>query len=173
MNAFDKLVSHSKKVANFNHLSAICGWDQAAVMPSGGAEARAQAMAELHVHIHHLMTQPQIAEWIDDAEQQTLAPEQQAILREFKRQYKNANVLPADLVEAKSLAGAKCEHAWRTQRKENDWAGFASNWAAVVELSVKKPKFGRRRIIRPLMMRCSISMSPEPRLNSLIRFLVM
>ncbi len=135
MNAFDKLVSHSKKVANFNHLSAICGWDQAAVMPSGGAAARAQAMAELHVHIHHLMTQPQIAEWIDDAEQQTLSDEQLAILREFKRQYNNANVLPADLVEAKSLAGAKCEHAWRTQRKENDWAGFAHNWAAVVELS--------------------------------------
>ena len=25
------------------------------------------------------------------------------------------------------LAGSKCEHAWRRQRKENDWAGFAPN----------------------------------------------
>ncbi|TVM58920.1 carboxypeptidase M32, partial [Vibrio cholerae] len=40
MNAFNKLVKHSKKISNFNHLSSIVGWDQAAVMPSGGAEAR-------------------------------------------------------------------------------------------------------------------------------------
>ncbi len=38
MNAFTKLVEHSKKVANFGHLLEIVGWDQAAVMPSGGAE---------------------------------------------------------------------------------------------------------------------------------------
>lgn len=37
MNAFTKLVEHSKKVANFEHLSAIIDWDQAAVMPPGGA----------------------------------------------------------------------------------------------------------------------------------------
>ncbi len=52
MNAFTKLVEHSKKVANFGHLLEIVGWDQAAVMPSGGAEARSNAMAELEVHIH-------------------------------------------------------------------------------------------------------------------------
>jgi len=38
-------------------------------------------------------------------------------------------------VQAKSLAGSKCEHAWRTQRGENDWQGFEKNWAEVVKLS--------------------------------------
>ncbi|MHA2938361.1 carboxypeptidase M32 [Vibrio sp. RC27] len=135
MNAIDKLVAHSKKVSHYQHLSAICGWDQAAVMPSGGAEARAGAMAELHVHIHQLMTKPELADWIAQAEHESLNTEQSSVLREFKRQYRNANVLPSDLVEAKSLAGAKCEHAWRTQRKENDWQGFEKNWAEVVNLS--------------------------------------
>ncbi|ENM5888077.1 carboxypeptidase M32 [Vibrio mimicus] len=135
MNAFNKLVKHSKKISNFNHLSSIVGWDQAAVMPSGGAEARSQAMAELSVHIHGLMTQPQLADWFAEAESETLNVEQQATLREMKRQWQQATVLPEALVEAQSLAGSKCEHAWRDQRKNNDWAGFEKNWAEVVKLS--------------------------------------
>jgi len=47
MSAFQQLLDHSQKVSHFEHLSAIVGWDQAAVMPSGGAEARSNAMAEL------------------------------------------------------------------------------------------------------------------------------
>jgi carboxypeptidase Taq len=44
-------------------------------------------------------------------------------------------VLPQRLVQAKSLAGSKCGHAWRTQRGENDWQGFSKNFAEVVLLS--------------------------------------
>jgi carboxypeptidase Taq len=40
------------------------------------------------------------------------------------RHYQQATLLPESLVEAKSLAGSKCEHAWRTQRPANDWQGF-------------------------------------------------
>ncbi|EOV5435913.1 carboxypeptidase M32 [Vibrio parahaemolyticus] len=110
MNAFTKLVEHSKKVANFGHLLEIVGWDQAAVMPSGGAEARSNAMAELEVHIHSLMTQPHLEDLFAQAEEETLATQERAMLREMKRE-------------------------WRTQRANNDWAGFEKNWAEVVKLS--------------------------------------
>ncbi len=135
MSAFEKLVSHSKKIAHFNHLAAICGWDQAAMMPAGGNQARSEAMAELSVHIHSLHTQPQLVDWFAEAEQQPLSVEQTASLRELKREWQQANLLPEALVQAKSLAGYKCEHAWRSQRQENDWQGFEKNWAEVVKLS--------------------------------------
>ncbi|WP_047045726.1 carboxypeptidase M32 [Vibrio mexicanus] len=135
MSAFEKLIQHSKKIAHYHHLSAICGWDAASMMPSGGSQARSEAMAELSVHIHNLMTQPQLAEWFDKASNESLSGEQSATLRELKRQWQQANVLPEKLVQAKSLAGSKCEHAWRTQRGENDWQGFERNWAEVVSLS--------------------------------------
>ncbi|MEK2098524.1 carboxypeptidase M32 [Vibrio parahaemolyticus] len=135
MNAFTKLVEHSKKVANFGHLLEIVGWDQAAVMPSGGAEARSNAMAELEVHIHSLMTQPHLEDLFAQAEEETLATQERAMLREMKREWQLANLLPESLVQASSLAGSKCEHAWRTQRANNDWTGFEKNWAEVVKLS--------------------------------------
>ncbi len=135
MSYYQKLVSHTHKIANFNHLAAISGWDQAAVMPSGGNEARSNAMAELSVLLHQLNTEPQLSDWFNNAEQETLNATEQASLREMKQRWQQANVLPQDLVQAKSLAGSKCEHAWRTQRKNNDWQGYAKNWQEVVNLS--------------------------------------
>lgn len=135
MSAYQKLIQHAHKVSHFQHLSAIASWDQAAVMPSGGHTARSGALAELSVYIHQLLTQPELAEWFADASEEALTNEQRASLREMKRQWQQANVLPDDLVQAKSLAGSRCEHAWRTQRKENDWVGFASLWSEVVTLS--------------------------------------
>ena len=135
MSAFEKLKKHSLKLSNFQHLAAICGWDQAAVMPNGGSQARSEAMAELYVHMHNLQTQPQLSDWFAQAEQETLNAQDSATLRELKRNWQQANVLPEDLVQAKSLAGSKCEHAWRTQRGENDWQDFEKNWAEVVKLS--------------------------------------
>ncbi|MFC1236187.1 carboxypeptidase M32 [Vibrio sp. F74] len=135
MSAYNQLKEHSKKISHFNHLAAICGWDQASVMPSGGNQARSEAMAELSVHIHKLMTEPQLAELFDKAENEALNGKQQSSLRELKRNWMQANVLPEKLVQQKSLAGSKCEHAWRTQRGQNDWQDFKKNWKEVVDLS--------------------------------------
>ncbi|QIZ76511.1 carboxypeptidase M32 [Ferrimonas lipolytica] len=135
MTAFKQLQQHAKQISHFNHLAAICGWDQAAMMPAGGNQARSEAMAALSVHIHQLQTQPQLTEWYAQAETETLTDTDSAALREMKRQWQQATILPEALVQAKSLAGSKCEHAWRTQRGSNDWHGYEKNWAEVVKLS--------------------------------------
>ncbi len=69
------------------------------------------------------------------AEQEPLTDVERANLREMRRDWRDANALPESLVEAKTLAGAKCEHAWRSQRPANDWRGFLDNFREVVRLS--------------------------------------
>ncbi|EGU61056.1 thermostable carboxypeptidase 1 [Vibrio nigripulchritudo ATCC 27043] len=135
MSYYNRLVKHCQKISRFEHLDAICSWDAAAVMPSGGNEARSEALAELSVHLHQLSTKPELAEWFDKAESESLSSDEKASLAEMKRIWQQKTVLPDDLVEAQSLAGSKCEHAWRTQRGDNDWEGFEKNWAEVVKLS--------------------------------------
>ncbi len=135
MSSYEQLTAHYQTISHFNHAQAMLGWDAAANMPTGGNEARSNAMAELSVHVHRLSTQPQLAEWFDKAENESLTTEQTASLREMKRQWLQATLLPEDLVQAQSKAGSKCEHAWRSQRQENDWTGFAKNWQEVVALS--------------------------------------
>ncbi|KJG36344.1 peptidase M32 [Photobacterium angustum] len=138
MSYYQKLEQHARKLSRLGHLSAICGWDQAAMMPSGGAEARSEAMAELAVIAHELSTADYLADWFEQAEQEQLSDAERISLAALKRQWMMHNILPADLVEQKSLLGSQCEHAWRTQRKENDWEGFKQNLIPVVNLARKE-----------------------------------
>jgi carboxypeptidase Taq len=138
--SYQQLHQHFLKISHFNHLDAICSWDQAAVMPDGGNDARGAAMAELSVLIHQLTTAPQLADWIAAAEAETLDAQQTVSLAAIKRRWQQANQLPEELVMAQSLANSTCEHAWREQRKNNDWQGFKTNLEQVVELAREEAK---------------------------------
>ncbi len=72
------------------------------------------------------------------------------------RQYEQAALLPESLVEAKSLAGSRCEHAWRSQRPANDWDGFAENLREVVKLSREEAAIRAGRKAALAMMPCWI-----------------
>ena len=135
MSHYQQLEQHYRKLSRFAHLGAICGWDQAAMMPAGGAQARQEAMAELAVLMHQLATAPELAERFAAAEQEQLSQGQRASLAAMQRDWQQQTLLPEKLVAAKSLAGSKCEHAWRSQRPANDWSGFLANWREVVALS--------------------------------------
>ena len=69
------------------------------------------------------------------AQQEDLNDVEQANLREMSRLHHRASLLPESLVEAKSLAGSRCEHARRSQRPANDWEGFSENLKEVVKYS--------------------------------------
>ncbi|MDO6705353.1 carboxypeptidase M32 [Photobacterium sp. 1_MG-2023] len=138
MTYYQKLEKHAQKLSRISHLSAICSWDQAAKMPEGGNTARSEAMAELALIHHELATAPQLAEWYEKAAAESLSAEQKVSLHEMKRRWQMENLLPSELVEQKSLAGSACEHAWRTQRKENNWHEFSQNLEKVVQLARKE-----------------------------------
>ena len=159
MNHYNKLSEHYKKIANFNHLAAVSRWDQAVMMPAGGNESRAQAMAELSLHIHQLSTSEHLGELFADAEAESLSEIESASLREMQDQWQKATVLPEQLVQAQSLAGSRCEHAWRRQRAENDWQGFAKNFAEVVLLSKEEALIRADASNKTPMMPCWISMN--------------
>ncbi len=123
------------RLYRYQHLGAIVGWDRNAMMPAKGNEARAAAEAELAALIHRTRTDPRLAQWLQAAEREQLDDLAHANLREIRRDWRDANALPESLVEAKSLAGARCEHAWRNQRPANDWQGFLGNFREVVKLA--------------------------------------
>ena len=133
--AYQELCRVYSRIYRYNHLAAIVGWDRNAMMPPKGNEARAAAEAELNTLIHRTRTDPRLADWLTAAEQEALGDVERANLREIRRDWRDANALPEALVEAKTMAGARCEHAWRTQRAANDWLGFLENFREVVRLS--------------------------------------
>jgi carboxypeptidase Taq len=133
--AYSQLRATFTRLSRFSHLSSIAGWDMQTMMPPEGSRARSEALAELSVLQHQILTAGKVGEWLEQAKQEDLNDLEQSNLREMARQYQHAALLPESLVEAKSLAGAHCEHAWRRQRPANDWEGFVDNLREVVKLS--------------------------------------
>jgi len=133
--AYQQLSATFQRLSRFGHLMAVAGWDMQTMMPTGGSQARGEALAEIGVLRHEILTDPRVGDLIKEAEQADLNDVERANLREMQRAWQQASLLPASLVEAKSLAGSRCEHAWREQRPANDWQGFSANLKEVVRLS--------------------------------------
>lgn len=133
--AYAELCRVFLRLHRYNHLASIVSWDRNAMMPVSGNEARSQAEAELGTLMHRTRTDPKLAEWLRAAEQAPLNDFERANLREMRREWRDANALPEPLVAAKTLAGAKCEHAWRSQRGANDWKGFLENFRPVLKIA--------------------------------------
>ena len=133
--SYDALTRTFKRLHHLQHLQAIASWDQAANMPPAGNEARAAAMAEMGSLLHRLVTDPQLARELDGAEAEPLDDTRRANLREMRRQWRQSNALPEALVQRAVLATSRCEHAWRTQRPANDWAGLLPNLREVLAIA--------------------------------------
>ncbi|WP_346351772.1 carboxypeptidase M32 [Oceanimonas sp. AH20CE76] len=133
--SYSALEQHFEQLHHLQHLGAICGWDQATMMPAGGNEARAEALGTLAVLCHQQLQDERLGDWFAGAKNEALSAEQQQSLAEMQRSWRDATLLPQDLVRARSLAGSRCEHAWRSLRPANDWAGFLPLFEEVVALS--------------------------------------
>jgi len=130
--AYDGLARTFERLHHLQHLQSIAAWDRASKMPPGSNEARAAAMAEMAALMHRMRTEPTLHLGLERAEQEPLDALQRANLREMRRQWRLANALPESLVQRLRLATSRCEHAWRTQRPANDWAGFLVNFREVL-----------------------------------------
>ncbi|HET9644681.1 MAG TPA: carboxypeptidase M32 [Burkholderiaceae bacterium] len=133
--AYTALVELHARLHRLQHLQSIAWWDQACNMPPKGNEARAAALAEIGTLMHRMRTDPALREQLDRAEQEPLDDDQRADLREMRREWRRANALPVWMVEAKTIATSRCEHAWRSQRPANDLRGFLENFRPVLDLA--------------------------------------
>lgn len=134
-----QLENQFHRIAQLDHASTFLSWDQMVMMPDAGNGPRAAALAELASLRHELLTAPAMSDWLNGAQAELdagkLDPSLQSHVREMRRSWQQAVVLPASLVHAQVLAGSRCEHAWREQRGQNDWQGFLLNFTEVVNLS--------------------------------------
>ncbi len=125
MKSYQHLKEIFQQLAHLRHVSSICHWDEAVMMPSGGGQARAEALATLHTLQHKLLTDPQVKNSLEEAKKATLTSVwDQANLKWMEDEYLKASCLPADLVQRSQLAFIRCEQAWRSLRAENNWRDF-------------------------------------------------
>lgn len=133
--AYAALELHHRRLAHLTHAEAMLSWDEATMMPTGGGDARAEALASLRGTIHERSTEPRLGDLFARAEGEAGALDdwQAANLREMKRLWTRSTALPQELVEAASRAETRSGQAWRALRPKNDWDGFRPLLEEVVE----------------------------------------
>jgi len=137
MSAYEALEKKFKRMSSLGGASAILHWDNAVMMPSGGAESRAEQLACLDVLRHELLVGPEMAELFAQAQDKTeyLDMWQQSNLREMASNWRHATALTADLVEAFSHATSKCEMQWRSARENDNFSELEESLNTVVKLT--------------------------------------
>lgn len=111
-------------------------WDAQAVMPEGGGDLRAAQLGTLRLLAHEAIAAPDMEERLAQAE--ASPPEdvwERANLASMRRAWVHAAAVPADLVEARTKLTSSCELAWRTARKNDDFASLLPKLTEVVNLT--------------------------------------
>ncbi|MDP6344919.1 MAG: carboxypeptidase M32, partial [Alphaproteobacteria bacterium] len=135
--AYGELEPRFARLSHLAGASAVLHWDRAAMMPPGGAAARAEQLAALSVLRHELLCQAEVGELLDRAEADAgdLDDWQVANLRGMRWRWRHAVAVPAELVAARSKAASACEMAWRSARAADDFAMLRADLEGVVGLT--------------------------------------
>ena len=136
MASYQELAAVFEKYSHLGQLQAICGWDEAVMMPVGAGEARCEALATMQAVRHELIAQDNVGELLElvQNDMANLDDWQRANVCWMQKRYIDATLLPAHLVSALTKASITCEQAWRTCRPANDWHGFLPFLENVVAL---------------------------------------
>lgn len=122
MSAYQTLKDRWHQAARLGEVSGILYWDQSVIMPPGGAEARADHLSILSGISHRLTTQPDMADLIEQAADEDLAPWDRRNLELIQQSWRKKNLVPGDLVEALSNASLAAETAWGKARDADDFS---------------------------------------------------
>jgi carboxypeptidase Taq len=131
--SFTKLDALCRKLDSLSHALSMLGVDEAVMMPEGGGEKRAEAIASLSGIYHDMASAPHIADWIASAESETLDNMQHIAVKEFKRSYINRTCLSSAFVQKQTEQRLRCEQLWRQLRPTGDWKGFLPAFSAVID----------------------------------------
>ena len=132
--AYAALLAHLKETHALQQVARLLSWDQEAMMPAKGAEARAEQAGAMSAVLHARRTDPRIPDWIAAIDEDALDAAGRANLREAARDHDRATRLPARLAQELAETTMRAHGQWAEARAASDFAAFAPVLTRVIEL---------------------------------------
>lgn len=124
--AYTELVDRLRDIADLGGVMGLLGWDEQVMMPPKAAETRGRQLAGMSTILHGKRTDKHIGELLANlAGNPNLDTEQQAVVREAKRDYERATKVPPGLVAEVAKHRSEAYHVWTKARADNDFKTFA------------------------------------------------
>ena len=131
---YEQLTEHVRQLTYVGDAGSVLQWDQQVMMPSGGTPARAKQSSALSTLHHDLLTDERVGEWLDELDDADLEADQQAVVREVRRNHERAVRVPSELVERISEASSNALPVWEEAKAEDDFDAYAPVLEEMVEL---------------------------------------
>jgi len=134
--AYDALAERFRRISLLGDAEGMLHWDYAAIMPEGGANARAEQLAELGAISHGILTADETGDLIARAtdEAPDLTDWQVANLNEISKKYRRAHALNEEFVTTMARAKSVCEQAWRQARAASDFTLIEPTLSPLLDL---------------------------------------
>jgi len=131
---YEQFIAEVTKMANVQTAASVLNWDQQVMMPEGGTPARSKQLSTLSAVHHEMLTDSDLADHIDALEGTDLDDDQQAVLREVRRDHERATRVPGDLVEEISETTSNALPTWTQAKEADDFGAFAPTLETIVDL---------------------------------------
>jgi len=132
---WDRLQPRFRELRDLTSATALLYWDLHVMMPSGGSEARARAVATMRGLLHQRMTDPAIGEALEElGTNGDLDDDRRASVRVLARDYDKAVRVPEELVRELAEATGRANGLWVQARAESDFSIFQSILEHIVAL---------------------------------------
>ena len=133
--SWERLEPKLRELQDLTGALSLLHWDQAVMMPPGGAPARARITATVEAIAHDKLTDPAIGELLAELEDDgDLDEDQKASVRILRRDYDKATKIPEDLVRAIAEVEGRSYQAWTEARPANDFAILEPHLARLMDL---------------------------------------
>lgn len=146
---YEKLKTLSRRARTLTGISYLLDWDQETFMPRDGSDIRGDQLQIMAGIIHRERTgKPYVnalGKLVDlktgKLKGKSLGEREKAAVREWHRDWKIENVLPAKFVEDFAKLTATSMDVWKHARKANDFKTFAPFLEKIVEMNKKKADY--------------------------------
>ncbi len=135
-----------KKQAKQYHVASILGllgWDEQVNLPPHSSDQRGQQMAILSEIHHELGSDPAIEPLLKklEGDWETLNDQEQAVVKNSRKEYDRATRLPTDYVTEKAMLDSQAYHAWVKARENNYFGAFAPFLKKQVAMAKRAAEF--------------------------------
>lgn len=143
---YTKVLEISKGAALLSSIHNLLDWDQETKMPKEGISVRSQQIELVASLLHKQKTSPRfvkaLSKLIDIASGEiidaALPSAHKAAARAWRRDYLQAEKLPASFVKTFARTTSTAMHVWAEAKKHNDFRAFSPHLEKIVSLCRKK-----------------------------------
>jgi carboxypeptidase Taq len=144
------------EVYDLGSVGALLNWDQAVLMPPGGAAARGRQIGTITRLAHQKLTDPRVGKLLEELspyEESAPDSDDAGLIRVARREYTRASRVPGDFMAELSTHFAAIYDVWTKARPADDFASVRPALERSLELSKRLAGFfpGHAHLMDPLI----------------------